>query len=303
MTPPAPLGETLAQWKRRVDAAPQRLCITIVKATGFNSNIGGDFLWCACEVTRDDLGAKTPRVETKAVPNISNPVWNETHDLEPWYSGESLDFLIYDYDNEELCSTLQGQITLGGHEFHQKGFEGEVPISGIECATLFVRVVPAVQVLKPLQRGQRGARASLRGVRAIESSAKVATPHVLGEGGTGATRAAGNDETGGTGAPGTAKTCLSLGVGEATLQKAHGVSADATPPAFASSTGGQSVLRRGFVGGTLPQGEADPRDSAEYEDDNSRHDGITLSLCPSAAKFTSFGLEQPASGVYCAAAS
>eukprot|EP00419_Tripos_fusus_P081714 CAMPEP_0172936816 /NCGR_PEP_ID=MMETSP1075-20121228/222210_1 /TAXON_ID=2916 /ORGANISM="Ceratium fusus, Strain PA161109" /LENGTH=351 /DNA_ID=CAMNT_0013798189 /DNA_START=111 /DNA_END=1164 /DNA_ORIENTATION=+ len=81
-------------------AVPQRLGVSILQAHGLNhmNNFTGDNPYVTCEVKHLDPAAEMTRVETEAVAegDTSNPFWGETHTVEPWFAGESLEFTVYD---------------------------------------------------------------------------------------------------------------------------------------------------------------------------------------------------------------
>jgi len=69
-----------------------------------------------------------------------NPVWNETHELEPWHQGEPLEFTVY--DKGLIGSKTEGKATLPAEMFfnNPNGFYGPIPISGLPHALLMVGV-------------------------------------------------------------------------------------------------------------------------------------------------------------------
>eukprot|EP00448_Togula_jolla_P014268 CAMPEP_0170585478 /NCGR_PEP_ID=MMETSP0224-20130122/9235_1 /TAXON_ID=285029 /ORGANISM="Togula jolla, Strain CCCM 725" /LENGTH=530 /DNA_ID=CAMNT_0010908965 /DNA_START=17 /DNA_END=1606 /DNA_ORIENTATION=+ len=99
----------------------------------------GDSIYCVCEVKRSDRKAKPTKCETKYGTSL-NPVWDETHSLEPWQEGEAIEFTLY---NKGLIrSKIEGTVTVGSHQFYPAGLEAELPISGLPNATLTVAIVP-----------------------------------------------------------------------------------------------------------------------------------------------------------------
>eukprot|EP00927_Polykrikos_kofoidii_P001859 TRINITY_DN10722_c0_g1_i3.p1 TRINITY_DN10722_c0_g1~~TRINITY_DN10722_c0_g1_i3.p1 ORF type:complete len:782 (-),score=117.47 TRINITY_DN10722_c0_g1_i3:304-2625(-) len=126
---------------------PRELEIFIAHATGLRHlNLAGDGPWCRCEVERaagseqvgDGRNHQPPRCDTRALSKTLDPVWNEKHELGPWHVGESLLFTVY--DQGLLSSKIEGRVQLCSADFYPNGFEGALPISGLEHAKLFVRV-------------------------------------------------------------------------------------------------------------------------------------------------------------------
>jgi len=126
-----------------------KLAVSIIQAQGLQhmNHFTGDHPYVVCEVKHAAHRAGKTKVETKPVKegDTMNPVWNETHDLEPWHPGEPLTFTIY--DKGLLGSKTEGTVTLPGELFfsNQMGFSGALPISGLSHALLTV----AVRVLGP----------------------------------------------------------------------------------------------------------------------------------------------------------
>jgi len=125
-------------------AVPQRLAVSILQAHGLKhmNNFTGDNPYVTCEVKHLDPAADTTRVETKSVSegDTLNPFWGETHNLEPWLAGESLEFTIY--DEGLVASKTEGKVVLPSDVFFPQGFSGMVAISGLPHALLHVIVRP-----------------------------------------------------------------------------------------------------------------------------------------------------------------
>jgi len=123
---------------------PQRLGVSILQAHGLNqmNNFTGDNPYVTCEVKHLDAAAETTRVETNPVSegDTSNPFWGETHNLEPWCEGESLEFTVY--DKGLMASKTEGKAVLPSDIFFPHGFTGMVAISGLPNALLHVIVRP-----------------------------------------------------------------------------------------------------------------------------------------------------------------
>eukprot|EP00419_Tripos_fusus_P010956 CAMPEP_0172662924 /NCGR_PEP_ID=MMETSP1074-20121228/5620_1 /TAXON_ID=2916 /ORGANISM="Ceratium fusus, Strain PA161109" /LENGTH=304 /DNA_ID=CAMNT_0013478865 /DNA_START=51 /DNA_END=965 /DNA_ORIENTATION=- len=137
------LATSDAEAKENV-AVPQRLAVSILQAHGLKhmNNFTGEKPYVTCEVKHLDPLAKTTQVETKPVAegDTLNPFWGETHDVEPWYEGESLEFTVY--DEGLVASKTEGKVLLPSDLFFPQGFSGMVAISGLPHALLHVIVRP-----------------------------------------------------------------------------------------------------------------------------------------------------------------
>merc|ERR1719150_3399999 len=82
------------------------------------------------------------RVETKSVAegDTLNPFWGETHHVEPWCVGESLEFTVY--DKGLVASKTEGKVVVPSDLFFPQGFSGMVAISGLPDALLHIIVRP-----------------------------------------------------------------------------------------------------------------------------------------------------------------
>jgi len=125
-----------------------KLAVSIIQAQGLKhmNNFTGDHPYVVCEVKHAAHRERRTKVETKPVTmgDTMNPLWNETHELEPWHPGEPLEFSVY--DKGLLGSKTEGKATLPGEHFSQpNGFSGALPIAGLSHALLYV----AVRVLGP----------------------------------------------------------------------------------------------------------------------------------------------------------
>jgi len=140
------IGPTKALLKKYMAVAPvpQKLGISILQAHGLKhmNNFTGDNPYVTCEVKHLDPSAEMTRVETKPVAegDTLNPFWGETHDVEPWYEGESLEFTVY--DEGLVASKTEGKVLLPSDLFFPQGFSGMVAISGLPHALLHVIVRP-----------------------------------------------------------------------------------------------------------------------------------------------------------------
>jgi len=125
-------------------AVPQKLGVSILQAHGLKhmNNFTGDNPYVTCEVKHLDPATKRTCVETKpmAEGDTLNPFWGETHDLEPWFEGESLEFTVY--DRGLVASKTEGKVVLPSDIFFPQGISGMVAISGQPHALLHVIVRP-----------------------------------------------------------------------------------------------------------------------------------------------------------------
>ena len=125
-----------------VAMGPQKLAVSILQAHGLQhmNNFTGDHPYVTCEVKHLDHHARTTRIETQKVTegDTLNPFWGETHHIEPWHMGESLEFTVY--DKGLLGSKTEGKVTLTPDFFYPNGFSGMVQISGLPHALLHIIV-------------------------------------------------------------------------------------------------------------------------------------------------------------------
>jgi len=130
-----------------VTSGPQKLAVSILQAHGLQhiNNFTGDHPYCTCEVKHMHQHTGTTRMETKTVTegDTLNPFWGETHQLEPWHPGESLEFTVY--DKGLIGSKTEGKILLPSDFFFPQGFSGMLQISGLPHALLHVIVRPLGQ--------------------------------------------------------------------------------------------------------------------------------------------------------------
>jgi len=126
---------------------PQKLAVSILQAHGLQhmNHFTGDHPYCTCEVKHMQQHTSTTKIETKTVTegDTLNPFWGETHQLEPWHPGESLEFNVY--DKGLLGSKTEGKIVLPSDFFFPQGFSGMLQISGLPHALLHVIVRPLGQ--------------------------------------------------------------------------------------------------------------------------------------------------------------
>eukprot|EP00927_Polykrikos_kofoidii_P054449 TRINITY_DN48861_c0_g1_i1.p1 TRINITY_DN48861_c0_g1~~TRINITY_DN48861_c0_g1_i1.p1 ORF type:complete len:863 (+),score=104.49 TRINITY_DN48861_c0_g1_i1:153-2591(+) len=134
---------------------PRRLVVSIIRATGLRSlNWTGDAPRCSCKVqhTEGSLSRPSTLRVTRALRGTYDPEWNETHEVEPWYVGEALEFTVY--DDELIGPKAEAWAALPSHLFYPAGFDGHLPIVGCDTAFLHVRIAPAAfQLPAPPQSG------------------------------------------------------------------------------------------------------------------------------------------------------
>jgi len=127
---------------------PQSLRVTIIKATHLKHlNFTGDAPWVKCEVKHTDRREAPSMCKTRAIKNSLDPEWHETHDLDHWHPGEAIEFTIY--DEGVVGSKTEGRVTVPSDTFYPNGFDGSLPIAGIEEAALHIRIEPTVLVAPP----------------------------------------------------------------------------------------------------------------------------------------------------------
>jgi hypothetical protein len=137
-----PLQVLPNQQQMRQQQVQQRLQVTIIHAAGLEHlNLTGDAPYCVCTVQRADKRTRPPSFQTKALKGTLDPVWNETHDIDPWMVGECLEFAVF--DKGMLGSKQEGKVArLMSEQFFPNGFQGDLAIQGAKHATLHIRVLP-----------------------------------------------------------------------------------------------------------------------------------------------------------------
>jgi len=121
-----------------------KLAVSVIQAQGLQhlNHFTGDHPYVVCQVKHHAHRERTTKAETKPLTygDTSNPVWNETLELEPWHQGEPLEFTIY--DKGLLGSKTEGKATLPAELFfsNPNGYQGSLPISGLPAALLTVAV-------------------------------------------------------------------------------------------------------------------------------------------------------------------
>eukprot|EP00929_Paragymnodinium_shiwhaense_P060295 TRINITY_DN3012_c0_g2_i1.p1 TRINITY_DN3012_c0_g2~~TRINITY_DN3012_c0_g2_i1.p1 ORF type:complete len:1121 (-),score=199.79 TRINITY_DN3012_c0_g2_i1:120-3482(-) len=157
---PAHSGEPLTDSSEAAGAC-HTLEVTFLQASGLaHIDPGSDAPWCTCEVKHMDRRIRPSRCQTVALAKTQEPRWNETQLLERWQVGEPLEFsvLAAHYDKGYVGSRTEGKVVVPSRLFYPQGFEGELPISGLENAFLRLRILPPgvvepPQPPSPLQTG------------------------------------------------------------------------------------------------------------------------------------------------------
>merc|ERR1719362_1634933 len=118
---------------------PQKLAVSILEAHGLQhmNHFTGDHPYVVCEVR-----GKGVKVETKPMTegDTMNPFWGETHTLEPYVPGDSLEFTIY--DKGLLGAKTEGKVVVPPELIYPCGFSGMLVISGLPQALLHVIIRP-----------------------------------------------------------------------------------------------------------------------------------------------------------------
>jgi len=118
---------------------PQKLAVSILEARGLQqmNHFTGDHPYVVCEVN-----GKGVKVETKPVTegDTMNPFWGETHTLDPYCPGDSLEFTVY--DKGLLGAKTEGKILVPPELIYPTGFSGMLVISGLPEALLHVIIRP-----------------------------------------------------------------------------------------------------------------------------------------------------------------
>jgi hypothetical protein len=118
---------------------PQKLAVSILEAHGLQqmNHFTGDHPYVVCEVY-----GKGVKVETKPMTegDTMNPFWGETHTIEPWCLGDSLDFTVY--DKGLLGAKTEGTVQVPPELIYPHGFSGMLHISGLPQALLHVIIRP-----------------------------------------------------------------------------------------------------------------------------------------------------------------
>merc|ERR1719265_2297978 len=149
------------------EGPPQKLSVSIVEAQGLHHlmHFTGDAPFCVCEVRHAEKKAKATKCETKPGKG-QDPVWNETHEIDPWRVGEPLVFTVY--EKGLMGSKVEGKVEIPSDMFYPQGLEGLVAIEGLEHAALHIQILPA---------GPSAAPAAPHGAAAHGAAAHASAAH------------------------------------------------------------------------------------------------------------------------------
>ena len=119
----------------------ERLEISILHAQGLHHlNFTGDNLWACAEIVKHSGFGQAHKCQTATVSKNLNPEWNEMHHLDGYHPGDDLKFSVYDHGM--IGSKTEGHVTILSQDFFPNGWEGQLPLQGIQEAFLTVRIVP-----------------------------------------------------------------------------------------------------------------------------------------------------------------
>eukprot|EP00927_Polykrikos_kofoidii_P046074 TRINITY_DN4025_c0_g1_i2.p1 TRINITY_DN4025_c0_g1~~TRINITY_DN4025_c0_g1_i2.p1 ORF type:complete len:1805 (+),score=345.92 TRINITY_DN4025_c0_g1_i2:578-5416(+) len=116
------------------------LKILVKSAVGLKHlNYMGDSMWVLGEVHHAAKGEKAISLRTREVASKTlEPVWNETHHFNHFHEGDSLEFTVY--DKGMLGSKVEGKVTIPPAKFFPNGFEGALPLAGLDHASLSLAI-------------------------------------------------------------------------------------------------------------------------------------------------------------------
>lgn len=121
------------------EGMPQKLAVSILEAHGLEemNHYTGDHPYVVCEVCGKGL-----KVETKPMMegDTMNPFWGETHTLDPYCLGDSLEFTLY--DKGLLGAKTEGKVLVPPEVIYPNGFSGMLVVSGLPNAVLHVIIRP-----------------------------------------------------------------------------------------------------------------------------------------------------------------
>jgi hypothetical protein len=119
----------------RAEGPPQTLQVRMIQATGLaHLNFAGLNCYCVCSAWHADQQDSHAKCQTKPISNL-DPIWNEAHEIDPWHVDESLEFTIYDEGARQ-----QARAVLPHDHFYPNGFDGALPIEGLQHVVLHVSV-------------------------------------------------------------------------------------------------------------------------------------------------------------------
>ena len=96
-------------------------------------------MYCICSVVHHRVTEKATACRSLAV-NGLDPVWDETHEIEPWHGGEALEFAVQAEGGNLRLGFAEGRVRLASDKFIPSGFNGTLALSGLPNAMLHVRV-------------------------------------------------------------------------------------------------------------------------------------------------------------------
>jgi len=136
---PASAGESQILTTETPVDGPQKLAVSILEAQGLQqmNHFTGDHPYVVCEICR-----KGVKVETKPVTegDTMNPFWGETHTLDSYCPGDSLEFTVH--DKGLLGAKTEGKVLVPAELILPHGFSGMLIISGLPQALLHVIIRP-----------------------------------------------------------------------------------------------------------------------------------------------------------------
>lgn len=133
------LPKVLALEEPMHEDEPHKLRVEIIRAESLHSlnHFVGDRPYCICEVKNGCRRSRRARCQTQPLGGSLNPMWNEVHELEPWYVGDRLEFAVY--DKGLMGSRIMGKAELAT-EHIQRGFAGELSLDAALGSVLHVMV-------------------------------------------------------------------------------------------------------------------------------------------------------------------
>jgi len=145
MQEPVPSGTFAVAGMSQATVPGQQLVVEVVRATGLHhmNHFTGDSPYVQCEVKHLDRHARETKATTTPVTmgDTLNPFWGERLELQPWQPGEDLEFTVY--DKGLIGAKTEGRVLLPSNMFYPNGFNGNLPISGLQGALLQIVVQPA----------------------------------------------------------------------------------------------------------------------------------------------------------------
>lgn len=138
---PAPVTYAAPEAAQMGAGQEETLEISFLRADGLHHmNFTGDNMWACCEVVKHSMFGKTHKCQSETIAKTMSPEWNEMHHLEGYHQGDNLKFTVY--DQGVAGSKTEGSAIIDNQDFYPNGFEGELPLQGLEQATVSIRIVP-----------------------------------------------------------------------------------------------------------------------------------------------------------------